>query len=436
MQSSSRRNDFIEKVIDIALANFVSGNGKNAIFIKKAKANKLPNGKKILSNLIRYPQYEENDFTYYSANKIQGSNFIAAAGPKIAAIPMDLADTDNRIHHSVEDLFDNTLFNDAFPIANIIALGTDISREKTNGIDFWDYCTQEEKTEIGKYMVNTQVNYGSGFNPIDPKGMVKSTLTVSTKKEQKELNVTFISIRDNTAIDLSDDRVKEELWRQYQLSKTQKTLIHCASGVGRTGHLILIFELLKDYAEIFSGNKAKKSAQKIHKILERIRENRPALVNTRDQFKTAINNAHILHQYALEKKYISSSGTKNLKHTLEEKHISSSSEKNLAPLNFINRLEQYVQKHEKGATCASWCKIFSIFDKSTEINAANKMISLLKTGEIKTAFTGKEIEALRNSELGKIVAQHEEQLPECFKTAEQDKIIAENARPIAFCARM
>ncbi len=419
MKSSAGRNDnFIEKVIQTAVTNFKSGNENNKILTEAANTRQLPNGKGILANAATgYLQRKENHFTYYSVSKIQESNFIAAAGPKSAAIPTNISA--NMVNESVEDLIDDTLFNDKFPIANIIALGMNISREKAKKVDFWDYCTQSEKTQIGKYDVNPLIrDYSHRTIHSDPKGMVKSTLTVSKGKSQKELNVTFIFLRDNAAIDLSDDRIKEELWQQYQLSKTQKILVHCASGVGRTGHLILTLEILKNYDKIFAGNDVQASAREIHSILNRIRVNRPALVNTKDQFKAAIKNAHILHQHALEKKYISSS-------------------KKSPELLFIDELEEYVKNREKGGTYASCWKIFSTFDKSTKISAANKMISLLKTGKIETAFTSKEIEALRDSKLGKIIAQHEDQLPECFKTAERDKIIAENVQPVVECrARM
>jgi len=85
---------------------------------------------------------------------------------------------------------------------------------------------------------------------------------------------------------------------------TENILIHCTAGAGRTGHLILTFELLKYYHEIFSSQDPVIISNKILEIVERIRQNRPALIATTEQFNEAIKNADILYRYALEKKYI------------------------------------------------------------------------------------------------------------------------------------
>jgi hypothetical protein len=63
-------------------------------------------------------------------------------------------------------------------------------------------------------------------------------------------------------------------------------------------------EILKNYDRLFISHDPKIIAAGIHEILNRIRRNRPGLVEAEMQFEEAIRNAEILYQYALKKEYI------------------------------------------------------------------------------------------------------------------------------------
>lgn len=81
-------------------------------------------------------------------------------------------------------------------------------------------------------------------------------------------------------------------------------LAHCAAGLGRTGHFILIMLILKQYDSIFDSSSPATCAQKIHDILNTMRKVRPRLINTKSQFTNAIRNAYAVGAYTLENHYI------------------------------------------------------------------------------------------------------------------------------------
>lgn len=119
----------------------------------------------------------------------------------------------------------------------------------------------------------------------------------------KSLNVISIPIVDMKTIDLIHDnhnQLKHLLWKIYKISLKEPVLIHCAAGIGRTGHLVLMLEIIKHYEKIFSSQKPDLIANEIYEVLERIRQNRPALVANKEQFIEAIRNAEIMHHYILE----------------------------------------------------------------------------------------------------------------------------------------
>lgn len=320
----------IDKVIKCATAKFVDGFTTNKafkkqLFEKTISADLVRDSESIKQGYIfsQFPQYKDDLCPTWDANHFPGTHFEAAAGPQYES--------------------DIATFLLSSP-SNIIALGSCLKGPHcySNHYDFFgymvpgfedvDFKTREDATE--KKIVNVKVLHTEGVmhkslsNQISPKGIVCSQLEIRSyaiddiKKEHPEIhhkNVTVFQIEDNTAINLhpkvnsSENEKpylqtalarKQTLWDLFTRALTENTRIHCASGIGRTGHLILTFELLKNYNDIFINQEPEKIAANVLSLLDRLRKNRPALVATGVQLQAAIYNADMLYRFALEKKYI------------------------------------------------------------------------------------------------------------------------------------
>lgn len=239
----------------------------------------------------------KDDSFIRSTQHIPNTNFLATAGPK---------DKDELI-----DFFNDTLFRDP-PITHIVALGNRLTESdcRTKGIDFLNYY--KKSYHVGPYYVSSQLING-GFSTrltekeSKPNIYAETKITISTPDLRKNVTVIGIELKDGGFIDLKDDpndKKKEVLWKIFRIAKTNPVLVHCKFGHGRTGHLILIMELLKHYSTAFSGDASNVIAENIMGILDNMRKQRPGLVHTRKQIIEAINNVIVLQRYGLEKGYI------------------------------------------------------------------------------------------------------------------------------------
>jgi protein tyrosine phosphatase len=269
----------------------------------------------------QYLYYKDDCFPLYCANWIRGSNFIAMSGPQ-DSVSLAVA------MHSL--LFSDSM-KDKPPVTIIIALGNCVG---ANRIDFFNSYYDEtnpscKMTSSKSFIVpshdnedaeNPLVDYNYQINiknthvsNLDNSntGFITSKLDVSGKK----LNALLIGLPDGNSLDLDIDspetqKLKKLFWKISQKSLTEGVAVHCAAGVGRTGHVILMLEILKNYQRIFSrDNSPDAIAKEIQIIVNRMRETRPALIYALEQYLTAIKNADILYQYALEKKYITEPAT-------------------------------------------------------------------------------------------------------------------------------
>jgi len=288
------RTEFNEAIINAAKElKFISGHDNNKKFkveLEKnpEKLNRIRN--KEVALLDRFPQYIDDDFNY-NANKIIGTHFIAAGGPKSES--------------QLSEFIANTAFNKKCPVSDVVALGFIFNKENA---DFYDYCTTPGEIKLEKYDITVKKIKG-GYSEADPSLILNSELQIKDKesKSVKILNVTLIPLADNHSLHLSEDKndsLKELLWQCAEKSKDTNILVHCASGVGRTGHLILMLEIVKHYNELFVSNNPVTIAKKILELLTQMRETRPALVYKEEQFDEAIRNAELIVQYALKKHYI------------------------------------------------------------------------------------------------------------------------------------
>ncbi len=270
-----------------------------------------------------YYVYEDPYFPRYDANWIAGTNFIATEGPRQSSLATFL-----------EALLFSENREQKPAITKIIGLGTCLKEGRFHDFSnysFDDRTDQEKSQKPSKTFLvedkSTQLKYqcdvtnkhaSSGYSVTQerhfPEGFVLSHLAVTDLSEThqrtiKEIDTMLIAIHDGGSLNLQIDndenqKLKEVLWQVSQESKNNAVAIHCMGGIGRTGHIILTLEILKDYKRIFSSADPELINNEIESILNRMRLNRVALVEGIEQYLDAIRNAHIIYSYAFEKKYM------------------------------------------------------------------------------------------------------------------------------------
>ena len=289
----------------------------------------------------RIPQYFDPMFPNYDLVRLSGKcNIIAGSGPIYPEeVGLFIRHTIFNAHLQKENIQFITL-------GNSLTFNPDYCAGQGCLYDFYDYCflptqpdrphkfgqyssevrSKEEIKEHTDYYKKTKHNIEYRHD-IKPQNIYHTRMRVEQKEKSildeqittKEVDVTLISLQDNTAFDLSMDpqnNKKEAFWQLVQNSRTMPTVIHCASGVGRTGHItltiLLTIAMLENPEEFFNDEqkdlafdvRANKIASQSHLLLNQIRENRPALVTNQSQFGGSIRNAFILYNYVREKKYV------------------------------------------------------------------------------------------------------------------------------------
>lgn len=231
-------------------------------------------------------------------NSIPQTHLFASPGPKCA--------------DQAEILLDDTVFNQTKPITHFIVLCTKLSFTNifNEDHDFYDYCLSYGVKMIGKHQVTTVSSFENYYRDFYHQcthlisRIARSHLEIycGINQKSKKVNVTFIKIEDGYGINLKYYNYEEklQLLKCYEETLTHNTLIHCKAGLGRTGHLILVFALLNQSDKIFRNSNAAQASERILDIIATMRKNRPGLIWREDQLTTAISNAEHLHRFQVQ----------------------------------------------------------------------------------------------------------------------------------------
>jgi protein tyrosine phosphatase len=270
------------------------------------------------------PSNINQDFHHYNADLVDNGSthhLVAAVGPKLKQLPV---------------FFQEVVANPRHPIKKIIALGKMLGHGDEKALDFHDYCLMAEPARyvVGDEFYDVSVDLdpkqndspfiicnttvgeptGAPLHTALSEGIVHSQLSVArgvTDSQGKErvlglqtIQVTIIAHAAPAEHLSSDDEQLPKLLRLYQESLNHNTLIHCDNGMGRTGQLILTFEIFRQFDNIFATNfsrdkneQAKFSAREILNVLNMLRRDRKGLVDSSDQLQHAIRSACALRQY-------------------------------------------------------------------------------------------------------------------------------------------
>ncbi len=299
----------VSEIIKIAEKEFIPGKKNADIFTEQLKKNR----ELVEISFLNFSGddwfvksghlYKKDDcFPNYDAVRIPGTNFVAGHGPRV---------------DTFKEFIQSTALNPSCPIKQIVALVDCMAYEIHVHQDCFDYCLRERLIKSDDHAVSVKRISGKVHTTVSghqtcPEEIVLSKIMIESRiSDRAEVDVTIFTLNDNSYLKFFPEtlyreesvKLKEKLWQLYQLSLKENIFVHCAAGVGRTGHFILTLEILKHCDEIFAYDDPAKSAEKIHQLLRNMRSVRPALVYTEEQFSKAIENAYYVYDHALRKGY-------------------------------------------------------------------------------------------------------------------------------------
>jgi len=215
----------------------------------------------------------END--YINANYIQMENekginrkWIAAQGP----LPNTVQDFYQMIWESETEL--------------IIMVTQVVERGRRKCDQYWD----SEEKQFG----NLKVKMTSEDVTLRKNGIVERTLFLSSLSGDETREVKQIQFVDWPDHGVPDDpsHFLEFLFRinklKNELDLEKPTIVHCSAGVGRTGVTISLDYALENIRNILENDPIE--------ILIKMRQQRPCLVQTPDQFRFICNTIILLHE--------------------------------------------------------------------------------------------------------------------------------------------
>jgi protein tyrosine phosphatase len=307
--------DFYQTVIEHVKTVFVKGELNKVAGLEKIEHDTQLKAR-VLADVQRFPLNSEQhrrDLNPLSLiiNTIHDTPYIASCGPR---------------YNEVSDFITSILTTNK---PYIIALGKKIYYHpdfKSDDRDWYDYCTKKRtfKTHDDKYLVEVipleglieSIHLPDGISEkpslelieahTELKGISHSKLKITNllNDEVKEVTVTSIALDDDTGFAANTEEQKELIWHLAMRNLDEEVYFHCRAGLGRTGFFILQVMLVRHYNEIFSSTSPEIVADKIMALIDRIRETRPGLILEEEQWIKAVQNAHAVQQYAIDKGFI------------------------------------------------------------------------------------------------------------------------------------
>lgn len=249
----------------------------------------------------KYPRFaEEKTFPGLDANTIPNSPWIAASGPSYA-------DSESLSR------FLKAISNSEKPVDTIVALGEKIAlKEGDENCDFMNYFLMApgETLETKNFSVATKEitdDYDAKKDGPTPKTVTQSKIVITNKltKEEREIDVIFIPVKDNTAIDLSQDtdgKIRAALAEIAERAKREdrNILVHCRAGMGRTGGLITGITCANDAKAIYGAKNVAEAASVVVEDVYHVRGNRMSLMQESCQLLGALQVAETLYRHDLE----------------------------------------------------------------------------------------------------------------------------------------
>jgi protein tyrosine phosphatase len=287
----------IKKISALAEKEFRTGKDRNQILVDELKSNPLFKKKLYqnsqLEDLIEgkrenqttWLQYANEDFDY-CANKIKGTQFIAANGPR------DLQELDK---------FMAMLTTHTPAIEHIVCLGNVVKNR-----DFLDYYSHRGEIRTAHYKISSHLrDEDKGIEDTSCIGYHISDISITNIKTgvKNSIKVYHLMIPDNCPIDISyllaqkNKKLLDIFLKLSQIVLTNPLLVHCKYGVGRSGNLIWLLLLFANQKDLSKSTNDEMIAKKIMTLFNMICETRPAFVTELSQFKSGIEGGFYLDEY-------------------------------------------------------------------------------------------------------------------------------------------
>lgn len=247
------------------------------------------------------------------AHLMPHSKIVAAEGPQFDELEKYLLDTAFNQHHPIEHIIAMGFGKFCYFEAEEIT----VNPKCTLPSDFINYAAlnfAQEELEVSSFEVKAKLLRSTVFpfkKDIPTKAHeIKLDVKHSKYPEQtKTVTITNFQLPDGEHFDTTfdDDKhsLKNLLWNTFLTTLQKNTLVHCRAGLGRTGHIIYLFDTLK---MLINGQLNETDPEKIAAILKArlkaMRKLRPAFVLGEEQFQFAIRNAVDVYEYALQNKLI------------------------------------------------------------------------------------------------------------------------------------
>lgn len=129
-------------------------------------------------------------------------------------------------------------------------------------------------------------------------GAERYQVQITYEGQSQTIDYLALSLWDDFAGKLFSVEKIAELAAFYQANvNNAKFGVNCAAGLGRTGVVAMAFELLQNFTEYYD-EKGVPNIARVDALLQKMRTNRPGIIQTPDQYTLAIALARQIHVYS------------------------------------------------------------------------------------------------------------------------------------------